>query len=149
MRQKEQSHTEHGQLAGTVKKRLLCHLSFVHQGAWWGLMAGLATGVGRYAMRVYYSGPSCGSGDPDERPSVYKDVHFLHFAIILAAVTMVVTVSVSFLTAPRKESQVNHKLFSTFLGSTQKASQTSTFVSLCSVQNKKRIVKRAQDLWQC
>ena len=37
---------------------------------------------------------------------VIANVHYLHFAIILACVTFVVTVGVSIMTEPRKENQV-------------------------------------------
>uniref|UniRef100_K7G1G8 Sodium/mannose cotransporter SLC5A10 n=1 Tax=Pelodiscus sinensis TaxID=13735 RepID=K7G1G8_PELSI len=55
------------------------------QGAFWGLMLGLALGLARMGLEFAYPSPRCGL--PDERPSVVKDVHYLHFAIVLCALT--------------------------------------------------------------
>ena len=50
--------------------------------------------------------PDCGSGDPDNRPDILTDVHYLHFAIISAAIALTIHVVVSILTKPRSEQQV-------------------------------------------
>uniref|UniRef100_A0A674JT21 Sodium/mannose cotransporter SLC5A10 n=1 Tax=Terrapene triunguis TaxID=2587831 RepID=A0A674JT21_9SAUR len=55
------------------------------QGAFWGLMLGLALGLARMGLEFAYPLPRCGV--PDERPSLVKDVHYLHFAILLCALT--------------------------------------------------------------
>uniref|UniRef100_A0A8C6PSJ5 Solute carrier family 5 member 9 n=1 Tax=Nothobranchius furzeri TaxID=105023 RepID=A0A8C6PSJ5_NOTFU len=68
------------------------------QGAFWGLMTGLAVGLTRMIMEFSYFPPSC--GQPDHRPSVVTDVHYLYFALILLALTCLVIVVVSLVTAP-------------------------------------------------
>ena len=80
----------------------LCNL----QGAWWGLMAGFVTGMCRLGIHFAYATPQCGNPEPDPRPSVFTDVHYLHFAMILSAIVFFVTACVSFVTAPRTEKQV-------------------------------------------
>ncbi|XP_063791007.1 sodium/mannose cotransporter SLC5A10 [Pseudophryne corroboree] len=76
------------------------------QGAFWGLMVGLAIGLVRMIMEFVYPIPRCGI--PDERPSILKDIHYLHFAIILCALTVGVVVGISLLTEPPLHSQVTN-----------------------------------------
>ncbi|XP_053550305.1 sodium/glucose cotransporter 5 [Bombina bombina] len=76
------------------------------QGAFWGLMVGLAVGMARMIMEFVYPFPRCGI--PDERPSILKDVHYLHFAIILCILTIGVVVMISLLTDPPPQSQVKN-----------------------------------------
>ncbi|XP_076467786.1 sodium/glucose cotransporter 4-like [Babylonia areolata] len=72
------------------------------QGAFWGLMISLVTGMVRMVMDFMMPAPLCGSEEgPDDRPAVLKDVHFLHFAVILTAVSAFSTVIISLLTKPR------------------------------------------------
>ncbi|KAM8889237.1 sodium/glucose cotransporter 4 [Synchiropus picturatus] len=71
------------------------------QGAFWGLMVGLVVGVIRMVLEFSYTPPSC--GHPDLRPAVVADVHYLYFALILLAITGVVTAVVSLATAPIAE----------------------------------------------
>uniref|UniRef100_A0A8C4SCP7 Sodium/mannose cotransporter SLC5A10 n=1 Tax=Erpetoichthys calabaricus TaxID=27687 RepID=A0A8C4SCP7_ERPCA len=73
-------------------------------GAFWGLMVGLAVGLTRMIMEFIYPPPRCGVFDP--RPSVLKNVHYLHFAIILCALTAIVIVVVSLLTEPPTAVQI-------------------------------------------
>uniref|UniRef100_A0A3B5LI90 Solute carrier family 5 member 9 n=1 Tax=Xiphophorus couchianus TaxID=32473 RepID=A0A3B5LI90_9TELE len=68
------------------------------QGAFWGLMTGLVMGLVRMILEFSYTAPSC--GQPDHRPSVLTDVHYLYFALILLALTCLVILAVSLLTAP-------------------------------------------------
>ncbi|KAM9357983.1 sodium/glucose cotransporter 4 [Symphorus nematophorus] len=68
------------------------------QGAFWGLMIGLVVGLIRMVLEFSYSVPSC--GQPDHRPAVLADVHYLYFALILLALTCFVIVAVSLATAP-------------------------------------------------
>lgn len=75
--------------------RCVCPLS---QGAFWGLMAGLVIGLIRMVLEFSYSPPSC--GQPDHRPAVLADVHYLYFALILLALTCLIIVAVSLATAP-------------------------------------------------
>ncbi|KAL8612777.1 hypothetical protein ACOMHN_033447 [Nucella lapillus] len=81
------------------------------QGAFWGLMAGLAVGGTRLVMDLYYRKPAC--GDPEERPALLYKVHFLHFAILLSFIVFVVCVVVSFLTPPRSEIKLRRVTWST------------------------------------
>ncbi|XP_051877051.1 sodium/glucose cotransporter 5 isoform X2 [Pristis pectinata] len=72
-------------------------------GAFWGLMIGLAVGLVRMIMEFAYPPPRCGVYDP--RPSILKRVHYLHFAVILCALTALVVMATSLLTEPPNESQ--------------------------------------------
>nr|XP_046246920.1 sodium/glucose cotransporter 4 isoform X2 [Scatophagus argus]XP_046246921.1 sodium/glucose cotransporter 4 isoform X2 [Scatophagus argus] len=68
------------------------------QGAFWGLMTGLAVGLIRMALEFSYVTPSC--GQPDHRPAILVNVHYLYFALILFALTCFIIVAVSLATAP-------------------------------------------------
>uniref|UniRef100_A0A3B3SVA0 Sodium/mannose cotransporter SLC5A10 n=1 Tax=Paramormyrops kingsleyae TaxID=1676925 RepID=A0A3B3SVA0_9TELE len=74
-------------------------------GAFWGLMVGLVVGLTRMIIEFAYPPPRCGVYDP--RPSVLRNVHYLHFAIILCLLTGVVVVVISLLTDPPTEEQVS------------------------------------------
>uniref|UniRef100_A0A8C3XUN2 Sodium/mannose cotransporter SLC5A10 n=1 Tax=Chelydra serpentina TaxID=8475 RepID=A0A8C3XUN2_CHESE len=73
------------------------------QGAFWGLMLGLALGLARMGLEFAYPSPRCGI--PDGRPSLVKDVHYLHFALLLCALTAGAVVGISLLSGPPAESQ--------------------------------------------
>ncbi|XP_034386735.1 sodium/glucose cotransporter 4 isoform X2 [Cyclopterus lumpus] len=68
------------------------------QGAFWGLMTGLVVGLIRMVLEFSYETPSC--GQPDGRPAVLADVHYLYFALILLALTSLIIAAVSLATAP-------------------------------------------------
>ncbi|XP_031733580.1 sodium/glucose cotransporter 4-like [Anarrhichthys ocellatus] len=68
------------------------------QGAFWGLMAGLVVGLIRMVLEFSYETPSC--GQPDGRPAILADVHYLYFALILLALTCLIIAAVSLATAP-------------------------------------------------
>uniref|UniRef100_A0A8C3J1N9 Sodium/mannose cotransporter SLC5A10 n=2 Tax=Charadriiformes TaxID=8906 RepID=A0A8C3J1N9_9CHAR len=68
------------------------------QGAFWGLMAGLALGLARMGLELAYPVPHCGV--PDRRPWLLAHIHYLHFAILLCAATGAVVVGGSLLTPP-------------------------------------------------
>ncbi|XP_074914609.1 sodium/mannose cotransporter SLC5A10 isoform X4 [Buteo buteo] len=68
------------------------------QGAFWGLMAGLVLGLARMGLELAYPAPRCGV--PDRRPWLLADIHYLHFAVLLCAVTGAVVVGGSLLTPP-------------------------------------------------
>ncbi|NXK60203.1 SC5A9 protein, partial [Sylvietta virens] len=74
-------------------------------GAFWGLVAGLAVGLVRMIMDLIYSAPSC--GEEDRRPAVVKDVHYLHFALILCALTAIVMAIISLCTPPIPEEKLD------------------------------------------
>jgi len=63
-------------------------------------MVGLVIGITRFAWESAYPPVVCGEEMLDKRPSVIKDVHYLHFGILLFAVVVIVTVVVSLLTKP-------------------------------------------------
>ncbi|XP_062854490.1 sodium/glucose cotransporter 4 isoform X1 [Trichomycterus rosablanca] len=71
------------------------------QGAFWGLMVGLVIGFIRMVMEFAYGTPSCGK--EDQRPALLKDVHYLYFALILLALSVLVITVVSLCTAPIPE----------------------------------------------
>lgn len=78
------------------------------QGAFWGLMVGLIVGIVRFGMEFGYQTASCHSAKSEESANALDvligRIHFLHFGIILFAITLVVSISVSLLTpAPDKD----------------------------------------------
>ncbi|KAM4765585.1 sodium/mannose cotransporter SLC5A10 [Cyanocitta cristata] len=74
------------------------------QGAFWGLMAGLALGLARMGLELAHPTPLCGV--PDQRPWLLADIHYLHFAVLLAAVTAAIVVGGSLLTSPVPPAQL-------------------------------------------
>lgn len=56
-------------------------------------------------MDFAYGSPVC--GEDDTRPPVLKNVHYLYFAMILFACTIIVAVVVSLLTEPIDEKCVS------------------------------------------
>jgi sodium/glucose cotransporter 10 len=75
------------------------------QGAFWGLMAGLAVGALRLVLEFLHPAPPC--GDPDTRPALLRNVHYLHFAIALFVLTGTVVAAGSLLTPPPQHIQVS------------------------------------------
>uniref|UniRef100_A0A8C5WKV8 Sodium/glucose cotransporter 4 n=1 Tax=Leptobrachium leishanense TaxID=445787 RepID=A0A8C5WKV8_9ANUR len=73
-------------------------------GAFWGLVVGLVIGLIRMAMDFSYTAPSC--GQEDTRPAVLKDVHYLHFAMILFGLTALVSIVISLLTPAIPDSEL-------------------------------------------
>ncbi|CAF93454.1 unnamed protein product, partial [Tetraodon nigroviridis] len=71
------------------------------QGAFWGLVVGLAAGLARMILEFLYRHPAC--GQEDLRPAVLARVHYLYFAMILFSVSSIVIVVVSLATAPISE----------------------------------------------
>uniref|UniRef100_A0A8D2LLL9 Sodium/myo-inositol cotransporter 2 n=1 Tax=Varanus komodoensis TaxID=61221 RepID=A0A8D2LLL9_VARKO len=63
------------------------------KGAFSGLLVGMVLGLLRMVLDFVYMQPQC--GEPDNRPGVVKYVHYLYFSMILALVTLVLTVMVS------------------------------------------------------
>ncbi|XP_073902809.1 sodium/mannose cotransporter SLC5A10 isoform X3 [Castor canadensis] len=76
------------------------------QGAFWGLMAGLAVGALRLVLEFLHPAPPC--GDPDTRPALLRNVHYLHFAIALFVLTGTVVAAGSLLTPPPQHIQVEN-----------------------------------------
>ncbi|NWV22910.1 SC5AA protein, partial [Origma solitaria] len=74
------------------------------QGAFWGLMAGLALGLARMGLELAHPTPLCGV--PDQRPWLLTDIHYLHFAVLLATVTAAIVLGGSLLSPPPSPDQV-------------------------------------------
>ncbi|XP_029431926.1 sodium/glucose cotransporter 5 isoform X2 [Rhinatrema bivittatum] len=108
------------------------------QGAFWGLMVGLGVGLIRMILEFVYPIPRCGVYD--ERPSVLKDVHYLHFAIILCALTTAVVVAISLLTEPPLQSQIKNLTWWTI---TQE--RTPPEISLQKVSTRSNASRRVTD----
>lgn len=92
-------------------ERCLCVC--VSQGAFWGLMVGLVVGLTRMVLEFSYETPSC--GQPDGRPAVLADVHYLYFALILLALTFLIIAAVSLATAPVPKEHVRISFVCSFL----------------------------------
>uniref|UniRef100_A0A8C2SYB7 Sodium/mannose cotransporter SLC5A10 n=1 Tax=Coturnix japonica TaxID=93934 RepID=A0A8C2SYB7_COTJA len=81
------------------------------QGAFWGLMAGLALGLARMGLELAHPTPHCGV--PDRRPWLLADLHYLHFAALLCATTGAVVVGGSLMTPPPPSERLqNHTWWS-------------------------------------
>ena len=63
-------------------------------------MIGLVVGLIRFIWEYSYTVPPCGQEDEDNRPSIIKDVHYLHFGCILFAIVFISTIIISLLTKP-------------------------------------------------
>ncbi|XP_070617551.1 sodium/mannose cotransporter SLC5A10 isoform X2 [Erythrolamprus reginae] len=74
------------------------------QGAFWGLMVGLAMGLCRMVLEFAYPAPRCGV--QDHRPSLLRDLHYLHVAPLLCLLTAVIVVGISCLTRPPSAAQI-------------------------------------------
>uniref|UniRef100_A0A8C1UHP7 Sodium/mannose cotransporter SLC5A10 n=1 Tax=Cyprinus carpio TaxID=7962 RepID=A0A8C1UHP7_CYPCA len=87
-------------------------------GAFWGLMVGLVVGLTRMVLEFAFPPPRCGVFDP--APSVLRSVHYLHFAIILCALTAIVVVVISLLTPPPTDEQTHNLTWWTLHNSTER-----------------------------
>ncbi|XP_037019107.2 sodium/glucose cotransporter 5 isoform X2 [Artibeus jamaicensis] len=76
------------------------------QGAFWGLMVGLAVGAARLVLEFLYPVPPC--GEADVRPAILRSFHYLHFAVALFALSGAVVVAGSLLTPPPQEAQIQN-----------------------------------------
>ncbi|XP_056131606.1 sodium/glucose cotransporter 4 [Lampris incognitus] len=74
------------------------------QGAFWGLVVGLVLGSIRMVLEFVYTAPSC--GQPDLRPSLLANFHYLYFALILLALTCLIVTVVSLATPPIPREQL-------------------------------------------
>uniref|UniRef100_UPI00398F2CE8 sodium/myo-inositol cotransporter 2-like n=1 Tax=Pristiophorus japonicus TaxID=55135 RepID=UPI00398F2CE8 len=73
--------------------------------AFWGLVAGILIGIIRMLLDFIYVSPICGK--TDTRPAIVSKVHFLHFALILATITLIIVVIISLLTKPPTPAQIS------------------------------------------
>ncbi|KAM9045884.1 sodium/mannose cotransporter SLC5A10 isoform 2-T2 [Megaptera novaeangliae] len=76
------------------------------QGAFWGLMAGLAVGATRLVLEFLHPAPPC--GHPDQRPAILRSVHYLHFAVALFVLSGAAVVAGSLLTPPPQGVQIEN-----------------------------------------
>ncbi|CAF3366174.1 unnamed protein product, partial [Rotaria sp. Silwood2] len=72
------------------------------EGAFWGLICGLVIGLIRFIWEFSYSVPPCLLSTTDQRPEAIK-FHYLFFAILLFALTCLVTITISLLSRPIPE----------------------------------------------
>ncbi|XP_074153267.1 sodium/glucose cotransporter 4 isoform X1 [Sminthopsis crassicaudata] len=82
---------------------IFCH-RVTEPGAFWGLVFGLVVGALRMVLEFSYGAPSC--GEPDARPAVLRDVHYLYFALLLFGLTALVILAVSLCTPPIPEEKL-------------------------------------------
>ncbi|KAJ4923410.1 hypothetical protein JOQ06_000743, partial [Pogonophryne albipinna] len=83
-------------VVGSLSDSLMCPCA--PQGAFWGLMGGLLVGLVRMVLEFSFKAPAC--GQPDGRPALLAQVHYLHFALILLALTCLIIAAVSLATPP-------------------------------------------------
>ncbi|XP_045054783.1 sodium/mannose cotransporter SLC5A10 isoform X2 [Desmodus rotundus] len=76
------------------------------QGAFWGLMVGLAVGATRLVLEFLYPVLPCGA--VDVRPAILRSFHYLHFAVALFALSGAVVVAGSLLTPPPQGAQIQN-----------------------------------------
>lgn len=73
-------------------------------GAFWGLMVGLVIGLIRFGLEFSTSVPACGDYTSAQPPQWWQDIvgqiHYLHFGLILWAISGLVTIAVSLITPP-------------------------------------------------
>ncbi|XP_019512258.1 PREDICTED: sodium/glucose cotransporter 5 isoform X3 [Hipposideros armiger] len=76
------------------------------QGAFWGLMAGLAVGAMRLVLE--FLNPVLPCGHADTRPAILSNFHYLHFAVALFTLSGAVVVAGSLLTPPPQSAQTQN-----------------------------------------
>ncbi|XP_057605077.1 sodium/myo-inositol cotransporter 2 isoform X1 [Hippopotamus amphibius kiboko] len=75
------------------------------KGAFSGLILGLLLGLVRLVLDFIYVQPQC--DQPDKRPPVVKNVHYLYFSMILSSVTLITVSVVSWFTEPPSKEMVS------------------------------------------
>ncbi|XP_003227742.1 sodium/glucose cotransporter 2 [Anolis carolinensis] len=80
------------------------------QGAFWGLVAGLAIGMARMIPEFIYGTGSCLF--PSSCPRLICGVHYLYFSVILFSATAVITMVVSLCTPPIHDKHLHRLVFS-------------------------------------
>ncbi|XP_054852442.1 sodium/glucose cotransporter 1 [Eublepharis macularius] len=68
------------------------------QGAFWGLVIGLLIGLSRMIPEFAYGTGTC--VQPSSCPDIICKVHYLYFAIILFVISLIIILTISFLTKP-------------------------------------------------
>ncbi|KAH9404140.1 hypothetical protein TYRP_014656 [Tyrophagus putrescentiae] len=82
------------------------------QGAFWSLVVGLVIGLVRMILEFAIPAPACSSTEPDPRPFITK-LHYLHFGIVLFAISAAVAIVVSLLTKRPEEKNLYRLTYST------------------------------------
>nr|XP_060636189.1 sodium/glucose cotransporter 2-like [Anolis sagrei ordinatus] len=80
------------------------------QGAFWGLVSGLAIGMARMIPEFIYGTGSCLF--PSSCPRLICGVHYLYFSVILFSATAVITMVVSLCTPPIQDKHLHRLVFS-------------------------------------
>uniref|UniRef100_A0A670JG51 Sodium/glucose cotransporter 2 n=1 Tax=Podarcis muralis TaxID=64176 RepID=A0A670JG51_PODMU len=80
------------------------------QGAFWGLVGGLAIGMARMIPEFFYGTGSCLF--PSTCPRLICGVHYLYFAFILFCLTATIAMGVSLCTSPIPEKHLHRLVFS-------------------------------------
>lgn len=68
------------------------------QGAFWGMIIGFVVGAIRMILDFAYQAPMC--GEPDQRPAITRDLHYMYFALVLFWITGIAIVVISLFTKP-------------------------------------------------
>ncbi|KAA3675263.1 solute carrier family 5 (sodium/myo-inositol cotransporter), member 3 [Paragonimus westermani] len=76
-------------------------------GSFYSLLYGLLIGITRMILSVVYSGPVC--GEPDDRPWIISQVHYMYFAVFSFLSTGILMTVISLLGKPPSTEQV-HRL---------------------------------------
>lgn len=74
------------------------------QGAFCGLMIGLAIGLSRMIAEFAYGTGSC--ANPSDCPTIICGVHYLYFSIILFVTSCIIILAVSLMTKPINDKHV-------------------------------------------
>ncbi|GAB6032116.1 Sodium/myo-inositol cotransporter [Chamberlinius hualienensis] len=79
------------------------------KGAFWSLMLGFIMGLVRMGLDFYYTEPAC--GEMDTRPAIIARVHYMYFAALLFWLTIIVSLTISYLTKPLDSSRLIRTTF--------------------------------------
>ncbi|XP_069785080.1 sodium/myo-inositol cotransporter 2-like isoform X3 [Narcine bancroftii] len=110
------------------------------KGAFWSLAAGFLVGFIRMVLDFVYITPKC--GQPDTRPLVTRRVHFLHFALILCFITLIMVVIISLLSSPPHPEQIRRLTWYTrFEDLPEKAPEETVVI----VQNKPQLPEETRN----
>lgn len=75
------------------------------QGAFWGLIIGLAIGLSRMIAEFAFGTGSC--AQPSSCPTIICGVHYLYFSIILFVTSCIIILGISLMTKPIDDKHVN------------------------------------------
>lgn len=69
------------------------------------MIIGFVIGVIRMILDFIYQPPLC--GQPDQRPAITKNLHYMYFALVLFWITGIAIVVISLFTKPRDDANVS------------------------------------------